>query len=79
MTYNYFIRKEARKKVNNCYLLPRDRQLEEPVAYCELCGCELYEDETAYFDDGSSAYICGGCLEQWAKQNLSEVIMGDDY
>lgn len=64
---------------STCYLVPRDAQLAKVISHCELCGGELYEDETAYFDDGSGVYICGGCLEQWAKQNLSEVIMGNDY
>lgn len=65
--------------MESCYLLPRDAQQEKVITYCDLCGGELYEDEEAYYDDGSGVYICGGCLEQWAKQNLSKVRMGDQY
>jgi len=49
------------------------------MGHCELCGGELYEEEAAYYDDSNGIYICDACLEKWAKQNLSEVRMGDDY
>lgn len=52
---------------STCYLVPRDAQLAKVISHCELCGGELYEDEEAYYDDGNGVYICGGCLEQWAK------------
>lgn len=63
--------------MNECYLLPRD---------CDICGAEMYEGETAYFDESSRLYFCEECVECWAKavecwakSNLSEVIVGDDY
>ena len=62
-----------------CYLRPRDSQQANVMGHCELCGGELYEEETAYYDDSNGIYICDACLEKWAKQNLSEVRMGDDY
>lgn len=65
--------------MNECYLLPRDRQLEAPVDYCDICGAEMYEGEAAYFDEGASLYFCEECVECWAKANLREVIVGDDY
>ena len=66
-------------QVNECYLLPRDRQLDGAEAHCEICGAELYEGDLAYFDEGARLYFCDACLECWAKANLSEVIVGDDY
>lgn len=57
-------------QVKNCYLLPRDRQLEEPVAYCDVCGAELYEGEQAFYDNGQEILCCKG-LCSWCDNEIS--------
>ena len=66
-------------QVNNCYLLPRDRQLEVPAATCCICDTELYNGERAFFDGDGQDFVCEDCLERWAKELLNEVVLGDDY
>ena len=40
-----------------------------PVAGCDLCGGELYRDETAYRINGET--ICPDCLADYARQVFS--------
>ena len=62
-------------------LFLRDVQLDEALDYCAICGCELYEGDDAHYDAGNGVFISdeGYCLAQWARQNLSDLVMGDDY
>lgn len=64
-------------QVKNCYLLPRDRQLEEPVAYCDVCGAELYEGEQAFYDNGQEILCCKDCVLGVTMKYLVPVTVGE--
>ena len=54
-----------------------DYQLERAVAYCGMCDGELYESDTAWYDNSTDQFICCTCLEAWAKENLEEYQMDE--
>ncbi len=41
--------------------LLRDKQCDEPAAYCCLCGGEVYREDTLYVWEGR--HICSACME----------------
>lgn len=41
----------------------------EPVAYCAICGGEMYEGDTLYTVDGG---ICEQCLNDHYREFVSE-------
>lgn len=65
-------------QVNNCYLLPRDRQLEEPLSYCAICGGELYKGDPAFYDDGQVICCCKDCVTEVAAKYLFPITIGVD-
>lgn len=65
-------------QVKNCYLLPRDRQLEEPVAHCDVCGAELYEGEQAFYDNGQEILCCKDCVLGVTMKYLVPVTVGEE-
>lgn len=65
-------------QVKECYLLPRDRQLEAPAAYCEICGAELYTGDTAYSDDGAGVLCCEDCAPDVAMNYLTRITISEE-
>ena len=41
----------------------------KPVAYCTICGCEIYEGDILYTIDGG---ICEQCLNDHYREFVSE-------
>lgn len=65
--------------MNECYLLPRDRQLEAPIAHCDICGAELYKDDPAFYDPGRGIVCCEDCAPDVAMEYLTPILIGDEH
>ena len=46
--------------------------------YCDECGLEIYDGEDAYYHINNGVYLHKECLEEYAKQFVKDVIIGDD-
>lgn len=55
--------------------MSRSDEYEKVIAYCDICGGELYESDTAWYDNSTEEFICYQCLEDWAKDMLQEMTM----
>ena len=61
------------------YIFPElagDKQAEDPLAGCAICGRELYADEEAYQIAGLHEYYCDECLDEFEKTLMDCVILG---
>lgn len=61
------------------YILPElagDKQAEEPVGACAICGRELYAGENLYQIAGLPEYYCDECLDEFEKTLMDCVILG---
>lgn len=61
------------------YIFPElagDKQAEEPVAECAICGRELYADEETYQIPGLWEFYCDDCLDEFEKTLMDCVILG---
>lgn len=47
----------------------RDSQDETPVAHCEKCGGEVYNNETMFLSDGK--WLCSDCFRAEIEHILS--------
>ena len=65
-------------QVKECYLLPRDRQLEPPMAHCEMCGVELYKDDPAFYDPERGIICCEDCAPDVAMNYLTPILIGEE-
>lgn len=50
--------------MSSIFLRPQDAQLAPPVCCCQLCGCELYPEDSLYLID--EQVLCPDCLGAFA-------------
>jgi hypothetical protein len=55
----------------------QDPQSDPAIAFCNLCGCEIYEDDTVYLID--DVPVCEDCLGMFAAEYFSAQRMQGRY
>lgn len=45
---------------------------DEPVAWCEYCGCAIYEDDYEWIAADGSVCCCDECVVAYNKENFPE-------
>ncbi len=56
-----------------------DKQEKVAKFYCAECGLEIYDGENVYYHINDDIYLHKECLEEYAKQFVRDVTIGDDY
>lgn len=49
-----------------------DCEEDEPVAWCEYCGCGIYEDEYEWIAADGSVCCCDECVVEYNRENFPE-------
>ena len=45
---------------------------DEPVAWCEYCGCPIYEDDYEWIAADGSVCCCDECVVEYNRENFPE-------
>lgn len=79
----YFINGGNLRQINRDFLeeerILLDKQEKVTKFYCAECGLEIYDGEDAYYHINDDVYLHKECLEEYSKQFVRDITIGDDY